>query len=83
MGWKRGNGNKQVSQTSDWWDILWDPKVQIPDQGLVGGRMSHGIPSQHGTMGRPEVPVDILRQSWTTMVYHHEILIFAALKKKH
>ena len=27
----------------------------------------HGIPRHYGTMGRPEVPVDILRQSWTTM----------------
>ena len=27
----------------------------------------HEIPRHYGTMGRPEVPVDILRQSWTTM----------------
>ena len=35
-------------------------------QGLVGGRMSNGIPRHYGTMGHPEVPVGIPWQHWTT-----------------
>ena len=104
-----GQGDLVCSQTWDWWDILWDPKVQgtrsmyfrhgtwdVPwdpkapwDNGTsqspsghstarldnkgLGVCISdlefgkpHGIPTHHGTMGRPKVPVDILQQSWTT-----------------
>ena len=32
------------------------------------GGMSHGIPRHYGTMACPEVPVEILRQCWTTML---------------
>ena len=40
--------------------------------------MSHGIPRHYGTMGRPKVPVHILRQSWTTMYYgpHSSLLYY-------
>ena len=44
-----------LAQTRDCWEV---PGT---------GGMFHGIPRHYGTMRRPEVPVDILRQSWTTM----------------
>ena len=39
------------------------------------GGMSHGIPRHYGTMGCPKVPVDSLRQSWTTMLMGAEIYV--------
>ena len=70
-----------LAQTKDWWDV-WDPKVpwnygtgwtkkpSMYPRPVTGG-MSHGIPRHYGTMGHPEVPVDILRHSWTTMSMNH------------
>ena len=49
---------------------LWDrmdkrDQVCIPDLEVAGtGGMSHRISRHYGTMGRPEVPVDILWQKW-------------------
>ena len=47
--------SKYASQTFDWWEV---PET---------GGMSHAIPKDNETMECPEVPVNILRQSWTTM----------------
>ena len=47
MGWDGQEGPSMYPRHVRW---------EVPGTG----GMSHGIPRQYGTMGRPEVPVDIL-----------------------